>query len=82
MKQTEHSSSNFFYNKNNFLYFNTLVVWYMIMSLKENVLEHSLIYIMYMQLGLSTGRSGSGLCPTRNRPDNFGFSMLRPAADW
>ena len=32
-------------------------------------------------LGLSTGRSGSGLCPTRNRPDHFGFSIFRPAAD-
>ena len=34
-----------------------------------------------MSLGLSTGQSGSGLCPTQNRPDHFGFSMLRPAAN-
>ena len=32
-------------------------------------------------VGLSTGWSGLGLCPTRNRPDHFGFSILRPAAD-
>ena len=25
---------------------------------------------------------GSGLCPTRNQPDHFGFFMFRPAADW
>ena len=32
-------------------------------------------------LGLSTGRSGSGLCPTRNRPDHFGSPKYGPAAD-
>ena len=32
-------------------------------------------------LGLSIGRFGLGLCPTRNWPNHFGFSMLRPAAD-
>ena len=33
------------------------------------------------ELGLSTGRSGSGLCPTRNWPDNFGSPKYGPAAD-
>ena len=33
-----------------------------------------------LALKLSTGRSGSGLCLTRNWLDHFGFSMLRPAA--
>ena len=33
------------------------------------------------RLGLSTGRSGSGLCPTRNQPDHFGSPKPRPAAD-
>ena len=32
-------------------------------------------------LGLSTGWSGSGLYPTRNRPNHFEFPMPRPAAD-
>ena len=32
-------------------------------------------------LGLSTGRSGSGLCPTRNRPDQIGWPEIQPAAD-
>jgi len=27
------------------------------------------------------GRSESGLCPTRNRPDDIGFSDRKPAAD-
>ena len=27
----------------------------------------------FLQVGLSTGRSGSGLCPTGNRPDGIGF---------
>ena len=27
------------------------------------------------------GRSGSGLCPTRDRPDQVGFQIFRPAAD-
>ena len=29
---------------------------------------------------MSTGRSGSGLCPTRNRPDHIGFPVSKPAA--
>ena len=33
------------------------------------------------KLGVSTGRSGSGLCPTRNRPDDIGFPARKPAAD-
>ena len=32
-------------------------------------------------LGLSTGRSGSGLCPTRTRPDQIGWPEIQPAAD-
>ena len=32
-------------------------------------------------LGLSMGRFGSGLCPTRNRPDQIGWRNSRPAAD-
>ena len=27
----------------------------------------------FLQVGLSTGQSGSGLCPTWNRPDGIGF---------
>ena len=30
---------------------------------------------------MSTGRSGSGLCPTRNRPAHIGWDVERPAAD-
>ena len=30
---------------------------------------------------MSTGWSGSGLCPTRNRPDDIGFLARKPAAD-
>ena len=32
--------------------------------------------------GLSTGRSESGLCPTRNRPDQIEQMESQPAADW
>ena len=30
---------------------------------------------------MSTGRSGSGLCPTQNRPAHIGWDVERPAAD-
>ena len=30
---------------------------------------------------LSTGRSGSGLCPTRNRPDQIGWTESQSVAD-
>uniref|UniRef100_A0A7N2MRN5 Malic enzyme N-terminal domain-containing protein n=1 Tax=Quercus lobata TaxID=97700 RepID=A0A7N2MRN5_QUELO len=47
------------------------------MSLKEKgkILE------VLKNLELSTSRSGSGLCPTRNRPDQIGWRSSRPAAD-
>ena len=32
-------------------------------------------------LGVSTGRSGSGLCPTRDRPAGLGWRTFWPAAD-
>ena len=32
-------------------------------------------------LGVSTGWSGSGLCPTWNRPAHIGWEVERPAAD-
>ena len=32
-------------------------------------------------LGVSTNRSGSGLYPTRNRPDDIEFPTRRPAVD-
>ena len=35
----------------------------------------------YHPIGLSTGRSGSGLCPTRNRPDGIGSWKISTAAD-
>ena len=38
-------------------------------------------YCSSLLLGLSTGRSGSGLCPTRNRPDQIGWANFQPAAD-
>ena len=34
-----------------------------------------------LKLGVSMGQSGSGLCPTRNRPNDIGFSTRKPAAD-
>ena len=34
-----------------------------------------------MWVGLSTGQSGSGLCPTRNRPDHFGSPKLGLVVD-
>ena len=34
-----------------------------------------------ISLGLSMGRSRSGLCPTRNRPDQLGSLKLGPAAN-
>ena len=33
------------------------------------------------RVGLSTSQSGSGLCPTRNRPDHFRSLKLGPATD-
>ena len=33
------------------------------------------------RVGLSTSQSGSGLCPTRNRPDHFTSLKLGPTAD-
>ena len=36
---------------------------------------------MQLALGVSMGRSESGLCPTRNRPDDIGFPDRKPAAD-
>ena len=35
----------------------------------------------YSQLGVSTGRAGSGLCPTRNRPDLVGWIKIWPETD-
>ena len=32
-------------------------------------------------LGVTTGHSGSGLCPTRDRPDQFEFQFFRPVTD-
>ena len=44
--------------------------------------KHRLVLSTYHQcVGLSTGRSGSGLCPTRNRPDQIGWPEIQPAAD-
>ena len=34
-----------------------------------------------LRVGVTTGRSGSGLCPTRDRPDQVGFQIFRPAAN-
>ena len=33
------------------------------------------------ELGVSMGRSRSGLCPTRNQPAHIGWDIERPAAD-
>ena len=33
------------------------------------------------KVGVSTGRSGSSLCPTRNRPTHIGWEVERLAAD-
>ena len=35
----------------------------------------------WVSLGVSMGRSGSGLCPTRDRPDRIGLRKSWPAAD-
>ena len=37
------------------------------------------LFDLILRVGLSTGRSGSGLCPTRNQPDHFGSPKPRPA---
>ena len=37
--------------------------------------------LLYTHVGVSTGRSGSGLCPTRNRPAHIGWDVERPVAD-
>ena len=37
--------------------------------------------LLSLKVGLFTGRSGSGLCPTRNRPDGIRFWENSPAAD-
>ena len=37
--------------------------------------------ILLLEVGLSTSRSGSGLCPTQNRPDQIGSSKFHPLAD-
>ena len=34
-----------------------------------------------VELGLSIGRFGSGLCPTRNRPEGIGWQKISPVAD-
>ena len=36
---------------------------------------------MLIHLGLSTGRVGSGLCWTRIRPDQIGWTNFQPVAD-
>ena len=36
---------------------------------------------MFFKLGLSMGRSGSGLCPTRNRPDGISSWKNSPVVD-
>ena len=38
-------------------------------------------HLRVFELGRSMGRFGSGLCPTRNRPDHFKSLKLGPAAD-
>ena len=38
-------------------------------------------FIYIFLLGLSTGWSGSGLCPTRNQPDQIGWTESQPTAD-
>ena len=38
-------------------------------------------YQMRWQVGLSTSQSGSGLCPTWNRPDGIGWHKISLAAD-
>ena len=35
-----------------------------------------------LRLGVSTGRSGLGLCPTRDRPDRIKLRKSWSAADW
>ena len=47
----------------------------------------NIIFFFYLPLSLSiylevsTSRSGSGLCPTRNLPNDIGFPARKPAAD-
>ena len=51
----------------------------------STTLSHSLslshIYIYIYILGVSTGQSELGLCPTCNRPAYIGRTVERPAAD-
>ena len=42
---------------------------------------HVFCDIMWLSLGLSTGQSGSNLCPTRNQPAGIGWQKIEPVVD-
>ena len=52
-----------------------------------NTVKWEVVYVVFimwftpMWVGVSTGRSGSCLCPTHNQPDDIGFPVRKPAAN-